>query len=60
MTVFVVTSSDREHGGTVIEGVFTEEEKASAKIDELQKEEPYWRIYLCDRYDSDTGKIIAR
>lgn len=57
-TAFVVRSSDREHGGNVIEGVFSNQEKAINKIVELRKEEPYWRIFFCDEYNLETGNII--
>jgi hypothetical protein len=59
MTVFVVTSTDREHGGTVIEGVFGTHDKAWDKMAELHQEEPYWRINFCYEYNLETGEKLV-
>ena len=50
MKIYLLTSSDREHGGKVIHGVFSTSEKAwEARV------EDYYRIYQVDKLEVDVA-----
>ncbi len=51
MTVFIVTSSDREHGGKVIHGVFSTREKADEAAVQVNKD--FYRIALVQEMEMD-------
>jgi hypothetical protein len=51
MKVFLLTSSDREHGGKVVHGIFSTEEKAREASSEVATD--YYRIPLIEELEMD-------
>ena len=50
--MFLLTSSDREHGGTVIHGIFSTREKAQKSMFEIEDID-YWRIGHIEEFQVD-------
>ena len=52
MKVFLLTSSDPEHGGKVVHGIFSTEEKARESAAKVSKD--YYRIPFVQELEMDS------